>query len=153
MIKEVLEDLRKVIFQVSQEKTRKCPFRIINEIEEIKKRGIKVCPAAGSGCTLEASRNCQFFLENKEKVWEMLKEKFPFPTGFCSCLLFEGMQGSCDISNRDEIIEKLNERLSLDSCWLRVYWEGEEMVVCLLRELSRFYGIEIKIKKSYLPVD
>ena len=55
--------------------------------------------------------------------------------------------------NLKTIIEKLNERLDLDSCWLRVYWEGEEMVVCLLRELSRFYGIEIKIKKSYLPVD
>ena len=153
MIREVLEDLRKVVFQVSQEKTRKCPFRIINEIEEIKKRGIIICPCAGPGCTLKTSRSCQFFLENKEKIWEMLRKEFPFPKSFCFCLIFEGMQGSCDISNRDEITEELSRKLNLSSCWLRVHWEGEEIVICLLRELSCFYGIEIKIKKSYLPVD
>jgi len=153
MIKEILEDLKEAAFQVLQEKRRKCPFRILSKTEGIRKRGIKVCPAAGSGCTLEASRNCQFFQKNKEKVWEMLAKNYPFPKSFCPCLLFEGMQGSCDVCNRDEIIEKLNERLSLDSCWLRVCWEGEEIVICLLRELSQFYGIEVEIKKSYLPVD
>jgi len=149
MIKEILEDLKEAAFQVLQEKRRKCPFRILSKTEGIRKRGIKVCPAAGSGCTLKASKNCQFFQKNKEKVWEMLKKEFPFPKRICPCLLCEGIQGGCDIRNRNEIAKKFN----LSSCWLRTRWEGEEMVICLLRELSCFYGIKIKIRKSYLPVD
>ena len=138
--KTLLEDLREVVFQVSQEKRRKCPFRILSEIEEIKKRGIIICPFAGPGCTLKASFSCQFFLENKEKIWEMLEE-FPFPKSFCPCVLSEGILGGCDLRNRNEIARKFN----LNSCWLRVHWEDEELVICLLRELSRLHGIEIEI--------
>jgi len=137
--KTLLEDLREVVFQVSQEKRRKCPFRILSEIEEIKKRGIIICPFAGPGCTLEASRSCQYFQKNKEKVWGTLAKNFPFPR-FCPCLIFKGMQGNCDIYNRNEIAKRLN----LDSCWLRTNWEGEEMVICLLRELTRLNEIGIK---------
>ena len=137
---EALKDLKEIVFQVLQEKKRRCPFWILGRLEEIKKRGIKICPFAGPGCTLEASRSCQYFQKNKEKVWEMLAKNFPFPKTFCPCVIFEGIQGGCDLSNRDEIAKKLD----LNSCWLRTNWEGEEMVICLLRELTRLNEIGIK---------